>query len=466
MRSGALGRLVWQNLRRSRRGFALSALSIALGIGSLCFFMALSTGVRQRLLRNIFPVGQLEVVPARASFSGGLAVLGIGGPKPLGEAAAVALTARPEVQAVYRRMKLAFPARAWGGAELVGKNFYAELIAEGIDPRAMAGEAMAAEFSDDLESGRPCSGDGECAGREYCPADLGRCQRPIPAVVSPFMLEVYNGAIAPSHGLPRITEFLASRLRGFIFQVELGRSFLSSASRPGRQRRVMLVGISPHASQLALTLPLSAVQKWNAEYAQPPALAGAAPGSKAEAHAEWSSLLLELRPGANVTRLTQAVRDLGYAVADSGAERAGLAVLLVTLLFALVSLAMVTLATLHIAQTFFRAVAERRHELGVLRSVGASASDVRALVLAEAAAIGVGGGLAGLVLARLAAAGVDLFSRRALPDFPFKPESFFVFDAPLLLLALLFSVLACMVGAFWPARAAARLDPAAALSAL
>ena len=34
----------------------------------------------------------------------------------------------------------------------------------------------------------------------------------IPAVISPFLVEMYNGAIAPSHGLPRLGGFLASRL--------------------------------------------------------------------------------------------------------------------------------------------------------------------------------------------------------------------------------------------------------------
>ena len=136
----------------------------------------------------------------------------------------------------------------------------------------------------------------------------------------------------------------------------------------------MLVGISPHAAELALTVPLGYVQKWNAEYAP-----GAPP---------LSSLVLEAKEGADVTRLTAAIRSAGYDVADSGAERAGLAITLVTLLFALVSVAMVSIAAINIAHSFFRTVAERRRELGVMRSVGASAGDIRALVLAEAAAIG------------------------------------------------------------------------------
>jgi ABC-type antimicrobial peptide transport system permease subunit len=193
------------------------------------------------------------------------------------------------------------------------------------------------------------------------------------------------------------------------------------------------------------------VQAWNKQYAE---------GSPA-----LSSVVLELTDGADVTRLSAAVRQMGFEVADSGAERAGLAITLVTLLFALVSGAMVSIAAINIAHSFFRTVAERRRELGVLRAVGASAADVRRLVLGEAAAIGLVGGALGIVLARLFAWLIDLASRRFVPDFPFKPETYFRFGWPLVLAALGCSVLACMAGAWWPARAAARLEPTEALAA-
>jgi hypothetical protein len=250
--------LVRQNVRRARRSFALSVFGIAVGISSLAFFLALSSGVRGVVLGRVFPVGRLEVVPAQASFDGPLGILSsLGGPKPLDDDAVAALRARPEVRAVYRRMKLAFPSRAWGGAELFGRDIYAELIADGLEASALAGEPTAPEpFSDEPGSQQACGPAGQCPAGEYCVGDAGRCERPIPAVLSPFMLEVYNGAIAPSHGLPRVGSFLASRFRGFTFTVELGRSFVGAArplAAPPRQRRVMLVGISPKASPLALS---------------------------------------------------------------------------------------------------------------------------------------------------------------------------------------------------------------------
>ncbi len=455
MTTRALVALVRQNLSRSRRSFALSVFGISVGIASLTFFLALSAGVRHVVLGQVFPVGQIEVVPSKSSLEGPLGMFSsLSGPKPLTEEAARALAARPEVRAAHRRAKLAFPARAWGGAEILGKNFYTELVAEGVDPHAMAGESLGPEaFADQLGSHAPCNADADCkAPGEYCPWDTHACEPPVPAVISPFIVELYNSTLAAQTGLPKVGKFLAGRLRGIVFNIELGRSFIG-ASKSGvapHQRKVMLVGISPHAAQLALTLPLGYVQAWNAQYAP-----GAPP---------LSSLVLEAKDGADVTSLTAAIRAAGYDIADSGAERAGLAITLVTLLFALVSFAMVSIAAINIAHSFFRTVAERRRELGVMRSVGASSRDVRTLVLAEAACIGLCGGVVGVVVARALALAIDAASERWVPDFPFKPDSYFAFGWMLLAGALGCSILACMLGAFWPARAAARLEPTEALT--
>src|SRR6202021_2473725 len=156
-------------------------------------------------------------------------------------------------------------------------------------PAALAGDDVGPEpFTDELGSRSACKSDADCRAPEYCPWDTLKCERPVPAVVSPFILELYNGAIASSHGLPKIGKLLAGRFRGFQFQAELGRSFIGGKTiiaAPVTQRRFMLVGISPHAAQAALTIPLGYVRRWNAQYA-----GGAAATS-------FSSVVLEVAPG-------------------------------------------------------------------------------------------------------------------------------------------------------------------------
>ncbi len=449
MTARGLGKMVSQNVRRRRSAFVVSCFGLSIGISALVFFVALGAGVHQ-MVEKVFPAHQVEVVPAEAS--GALSLFQ--GARTIEQAAVEKMRSHPSVAAIFRRQKQAFPALASGGAELFGHDLQAELLAEGMDVAAMQGETLGPEpFAEAADSHAPCSSDSDCHAPEYCPSDTRACEAPIPGVLSPFVLELYNSAVAPSHGLPKIGSFLASRFRGFTFRVIFGRSMLGAprVAAPPKERRVMLVGLSPHAAQLALTIPLTTMQRLNREFAP-------------EKSGGWSSLVIALKPGAQPTELAGQVRALGLAVADSGAERVGLAVTLLTLLFSLVSLAMLLLGTANIAQSFYRTVAERCHEVGVWRAVGARASDVRAIFLAEAGLIGLCGGCAGFFLAWMAGRVIDFLANHYLPAFPFKPDSFFSFGWPLLVGAILCSMAACLLGALGPALRAARFDPIEALT--
>ncbi len=89
---------------------------------------------------------------------------------------------------------------------------------------------------------------------------------------------------------------------------------------------------------------------------------------------------------------------------------------------------------------------------------------MRALVLAEAALVGLLGGAAGVAVAWLAARGVDAAALRLLPDFPFRPTTFFAFPPWLFAVGVGVSALAALVGALAPAALAARVDPARSIS--
>ncbi|HEX9290203.1 MAG TPA: ABC transporter permease, partial [Anaeromyxobacteraceae bacterium] len=97
-------------------------------------------------------------------------------------------------------------------------------------------------------------------------------------------------------------------------------------------------------------------------------------------------------------------------------------------------------------------------------AVGATAADVRALLIAEAGLTGLAGGAAGTLLARVAALAADAALRRVLPDLPFRPETVFAFPAWTWALGVAVAVLASVAGALAPAAAAARIDPARNLS--
>jgi ABC-type antimicrobial peptide transport system permease subunit len=241
---------------------------------------------------------------------------------------------------------------------------------------------------------------------------------------------------------------------GFTFPVVLGKSFVAGRTLAGAQESALvLAGFSDRATLAGVSLPLQTVRRLNARY-----------GMDAET---YSSVLLRARGAGEVNGIADQVKKLGFELDDSERNRAlqiGEAVKLAAVALSLLAALITALAAVNIAQALYANVRERRREIGILRAVGATHGDVQTLFLFEAAAIGLGGGLFGLLLSRVAAAVLDWLARTRLPDFPFKPQSFFDFQAWMVCAGLVVGVLAALAGAFLPARAAARLDPASALS--
>jgi ABC-type antimicrobial peptide transport system permease subunit len=132
--------------------------------------------------------------------------------------------------------------------------------------------------------------------------------------------------------------------------------------------------------------------------------------------------------------------------------------------FSLVSATIVGIAAVNIMHVFFMLVYERQHEIGIMRAIGASRGDVTRIILGEAAALGICAGAAGVLLAIGAGLSFDTLSGRYIPDFPYKPETYFTFPWWLIAIALAFSVSFCVFGAILPARRAARMEPARVLS--
>jgi len=104
-----------------------------------------------------------------------------------------------------------------------------------------------------------------------------------------------------------------------------------------------------------------------------------------------------------------------------------------------------------VANTMFMSVLERIKEIGVLKALGMKDSEVTAMFLIEAAAIGFGGGAIGVLLSLALSEVLAWFSVPSL------------ITLDLLVGALLFSALVGIVSGAIPARNAAMLQPVEAL---
>ncbi|TAK44040.1 MAG: ABC transporter permease [Betaproteobacteria bacterium] len=99
-------------------------------------------------------------------------------------------------------------------------------------------------------------------------------------------------------------------------------------------------------------------------------------------------------------------------------------------------------------------VTQRRHEIGLLKALGATGRNIRLMFFAEAVLLALGGAALGLAVGKLG----QLVIGQLFPSIPFTAPWWAVIAAPLTAIgtAVLFSVA--------PARRAARLDPVRALS--
>jgi putative ABC transport system permease protein len=252
-------------------------------------------------------------------------------------------------------------------------------------------------------------------------------------------------------GLPQLS---GSLLRGFTFPVEFNRSMVTptkgGATLP---MTAQVVGLSDRAMLAGLTIPFETAKRIN-QATQVDAV-------------NLSALSLQLDSPEAVPELTALVKSMGFGIDDSErkmAESAGIAVALTSTAFTLLSLLICLLAAFNIAHAFSASVRARQKDLGVFRAVGATRGDLRTLVLLEATVLGLLGGLLGILLAGLSAVLVDTSAQRLVPDFPFKPETYFASPWWLWAVALAVGVLAAILGAAWPAQQAARADPASVLS--
>lgn len=424
MKTSSLHKLVRLQLRRDRRGALSSTFGVAIGIASLVFFVSLGLGVARVVREKIFPVDSrlVDVVPSQLA-------IGLFGGGKLTQAAVDRLASIPGVERAYRKMSVRVPAVSFYDGDFFGRRLRMgiEVIALGVDPDFVRADVKLGDFTD------PGAG------------------KPIPTVVASRLLEIYNKTFAPARSLPQLS---ATMLVGFSFPVDFNRSFVAVvAPGPVTSTQAQVVGLSERGLLAGATIPLDVAIRMNK-----------AAGVDAET---FTGVALQAGSPSDVPRIVAAVKEMGLRVDDQErrmAQNAGAAVAITTSAMALLSALICLLAAFNIAHALSAAVRARERELGVMRAVGASQRDIFGLVLAEAAVLGVGGGLLGTAVALLGAGGVDMLSARVLPEFPFKPETFFLVPAWLPLLGLGLGVLAAVGGAWLPARRAARVDPARVLA--
>ncbi len=428
MRSRGLLWIAFAMLRADRRGAILDAAAACVGAAALVFFLALGLGV-SAAARRMFPADArlVEVLPGNVSLGG---VLGGG---KLDDAAVRRLAELPGAAAAWPRLTLRVPVAASGPPQGLRYNWppgaTLQIPVVGLAPELVQGDVAAGMTFEDPGPGGT-----------------------IPVVLSRRLLEIYDKTIAPAWGVRRLPPGLS--IVGVELPVRIGFSIVPQKTEDRVvDARLKLVGLSDRVPIYMLGMPLATVQRLHREYGK--------------ADQGFTQVTLLARTPDAVPALTAAVRRMGLSVDEgerASAERVGTVVAVTTGALVFLAAVMCALAALAIARSLSASVRGRVREIAVLEALGAAPADVRGIVLAEGALVGVAGGIVGVALALAAMPLADRAATALLPDFPFRPETFFARPAWLVVLGLAVPAIAAVLGALAPAAAAARVDPARTLS--
>lgn len=415
-------RLSLRSLGRHRGRTGLLAGGILVGVALLTLLLAFVKGVETAVVDRLvgtLPVTHLQV-GARQYAMGAIQF-----DNPLAKldsTTAARVRALPGVKDVLPMSALAAAAQL--RASFFGQDFVTDAAVFGVTPQLL---------------------EGDLAGRPFERLAAG----PVPAFVSRDIVDMYNTGFAGANDLPKLNERILVGQEGAL---TIGSSSLRPAGlgTPIQRVPIRIVGVSSRVPVAGISVPLAYVQEWNRAFA----------GEKAAR--EYVGLTVVAADARAVDQLAKRIEALGLQV-NTGrelSEKVAAIARTLSLAFGLVGGAVLLVASLGIANALALSVMERRREIGIYRSVGASRGNVRTLFLLEAFVLGTLGSGAGVLAALGLERLVDGAILKSLPDLSLVPSTFFVNTWQNVGLAFIMGVAVSVLAGVPPASRAARLQPA------
>jgi putative ABC transport system permease protein len=441
-----LGELAVRNLREALLRNSLTTLGIGVGVASLVAMLSLGVGLQNLATERLARSGLFNAifVTPRTNFEGlgreqGQAPPPSGESRALDEAARQDLAKVPNVTEVYPDIR--FPTEIHYGG-----NPYATIVA-----------------------GVPASGNSDSAfdgmkGRYFSSpsADEAILQIDLARQLSKQPDSLIGGEIslryAQREPLPP----------------EPGNAKSDSGAAPGfsiipREEKLRIVGIvetEPEGGfggfgRGRLLIPLAVAEKLRATQSNDLRdLLRDTPVKRT-----YESLTVRVTGASQVQEAENAIKAMGlaaYSLLDATRSLRLVFAVFDLLLGIFGSLALIV-ASLGIINTLVMAILERRREIGVLKALGAADSDVQRLFFVEAGAMGLVGGLFGVILGWLIGLGINLGTKIYLTRQNLPAVS--VASVPLWMIAaaIAFSIGVSLAAGIYPAARAAKLNPIEAL---
>jgi putative ABC transport system permease protein len=470
--------LAARNLRESLLRNSLTTLGIGVGVASLVAMLSLGIGLQQLAERRVARSGLFDtiVVTPRRSMRGlERAENRTGAPPaespPLDEKARVEMARLPDVLEAVPDLRfitefryeakphftmlagLPLSARDKDAFEnMQGRFFSSDTADEAILQIQFADEILGIRRKPGESGSKLDSHTQTLIGKELTLSYAERVPTPAAPEVRPVPAEEGGG----------------SRDRSRAGQDASQPSGLAAFLVVPRERKLRIVGVTdrdPEGLRGALGarvfIPLQMLENLHAML--PSGLRGSEPNFSTGP--AYLSLSVRVKSPDAVESVEDAIRKMGFStfsILDATRSLRRFFAVFDLFLGIFGSLAL-AVAALGIVNTLVMAILERRREIGIMKAIGASEGDVKKLFLAEAALMGLLGGMLGAALGwsmgRLINAGANVYlHRQNLPS-----ENLWAVPWWLVAGAIGFAIVISMISGLYPAARAAKLDPVQAL---
>lgn len=416
MRTRDLLSLALGNVGRARVRSILTILGVAIGTALVVLLIALASGAEENVKRSIFSIGDLRLVTVQPFQPGASGLTAV--PRPITDDHVAKLRLIPHVSGAYRQFDAPLGTLLEGGED-------AAVRPQGIEPNAPLDRG-------DLVAGRHIE-----AGE--------RLVAVLPANLARLVAPTADAAVGRQ---------ITLRLGG---AVKIGQTRIAGSGTP-REYKMTVVGVfdERNTSQTSVRIPLE------------DAIAAAAenrglPAEELRRTTGYSGVSLETEDSKYVGDVVSAVQQLGFSAFSlkQVIEQIDQGFGVFRGILAGIGGVALLVAAIGIANTMIMAVLERTREIGIMKAVGAAPRDIRALFLAEAALVGIFGGVLGLAIGLAGGKAIEEVIRQLNPRT--NPPGIFVVDLPLALGSLGLALAVSLVAGFLPSRRAMRMS---ALSAL
>ncbi len=412
MRTADLTRTVVLTLKRMRFRVVLTVLGVVIGTTSVVLMIAIGAGMQRSLTGQLDVFGratQVTVYPVGDNpYMAGDPTQATRKTRPLNDTAVRELERLPGVESVMGQYTLS--------AQANFRRDSANVQVYVVQPAALRALDLPIAEGRELRT-----------GNEIIMGD---------AVPGLFLGNVFGG------DGPR-ADVLNERI-----SLDVVREVLAEVGTPAtRTLRVRVAGVLEPVdfeSDYAVYLPISAAR----------------PLLGAESRRGYKQAIVQAETPEQVEAVTTAITEAGFDAFSLRAQVEALQQVFVIIQVVLAGVGGIALvvASLGIANTMTMATYERTREIGIMKAVGASRKQVMRIFLVESAAIGILGGVIGLVLS---------FALAALGNLALAPtlqgESLFYIPVWLALFAVIFSAAVGLAAGVLPAMRASRLDPLIAL---